>query len=248
MVPHSIIIGAGRSGTISLAVLDCSRLRQMPKLRSTEEVLETADFLRPDNPESLFADRARLAWNEERQTSSLHLPPVPAESLPALWRCGEKQCSAASTACELEINGAAFTQVLRLEMSASTAGDAQRIAGIDEWTLYDEAKARFVNRQRDLLPVSQYTLISRHRVNPQLEGWSHDPDDPAIDLPHQLRDGTEVFLTRLFPESRRPRLKVGDSEWLKFAQRRNVALRVFLRREPSKRCAFLSTTQRHDSN
>jgi hypothetical protein len=202
-----------------------------------EEVPETADFLRPDDPESLFADRARLAWNEERQVISLHLPPVPTESLPAFWRCAEKQCSAASTACEMEINGAAFARILRLEVS-NAVSDVQRVAGIDKWALYDEAKARFVNRERDLLPVSQYTLISRQPLNPQLEGWSRDPDDPAIDLEHQLRDGTHIFLTRLFPDSRRPRLKIGDGEWLKFAQRRGVELRIFCGNRQSNAARF----------
>jgi hypothetical protein len=187
-----------------------------------EEVPETADFLRPDDPESLLADRARLAWNEERQTISLHLPPVPSELLPALWRCSGRQSSAASTASEMEINSAAFERFLRLEM----ADRLQRVAGIDGWALYDEVKSRFVNRERDLLPLSQYTVISRHRLQPQLEGWSQDPDDPTTDLEYRLRDGTQIFLTRLFPDSRRPRLTIGG-KCLKFAQRRGVELRVF---------------------
>jgi hypothetical protein len=190
-----------------------------------EEVPETADFLRPDDPESLLADRARLAWNEERQMISLHLPPLSTELLPAVWRCGEKECSALSTASEMEINGAAFERILRLEIS-NAASHVQRVTGIDGWALYDEAKSRFVNRERDLLPVSQYTVISRHPLHPQLEGWSRDPDDPAVDLEHQLRDGTKIFITRLFPDSRRPRLKIGD-KCLRFAQRRGVELRIF---------------------
>ena len=109
----------------------------------------------------------------------------------------------------------------------SSAETQQRIAGIDGWALYDEARLRFVNHDRDLLPVSQYTLISRHRLAPELDGWQHDPEEPCIDLESQLADGTPIFLTKLFAESRRPKLKIGDGAWIHFAQRRGVTLRVF---------------------
>ena len=36
-----------------------------------EEVPETAEFLRPKNPESLFQDRAKLIFNEDRYDISL---------------------------------------------------------------------------------------------------------------------------------------------------------------------------------
>ena len=190
-----------------------------------EEVPETADFLRPDDPESLLADRARLAWNEERQVISLHLPPVPTRLLPASWCCGGSQVLATSTACEMEINGAVFERFIRLEITNGRT-HVQRVAGIDGWALYDEVKSRFVNRERDLLPVSQYTVISRHPLQPQLEGWVQDPDDAPIDVEYRLRDNTQIFLTRLFPDSRQPRLRIGDKR-LRFAQRLGVELRVF---------------------
>ncbi len=192
-----------------------------------DEVPETADFLRPDDPESLFADRGRLAWNEERHTISLYLPPVRHALLPAVWRLGDREQPATTTALDFQINGGAFTKTLRLELATKDTHKQQRIPGIVDWALYDEARSRFVNHNRELLPVSQYTLISRHRLAPQLEGWQHDPEDPRIDLESQLKDGTPIFLTQLYAESRRPKLKVGDGPWIAFAQRRGVALRVF---------------------
>ena len=209
--------------------LTVSEIAQALILRAEyfDEVPETADFLRPDDPESLFADRGRLAWNEERQTISLYLPPVHQDSLPAMWRLGDHEQAAASTALDFPINAGAFAKILRLQLASNGNETQQRIAGIDRWALYDEARLRFVNHDRDLLPVSQYTLISRHRLTPQLEGWQHDPEEPCIDLESQLADGTPIFLTKLFAESRRPKLKIGDGPWIAFAQRRGVALRVF---------------------
>ena len=44
--------------------LTLSALKEVCRLRREyfEEVPETADFLREDDPESLFADQARLSW------------------------------------------------------------------------------------------------------------------------------------------------------------------------------------------
>lgn len=203
-----------------------------------EEVPETADFLRPDNPESLFSDRAKLSWKEDRQTVSLHLPPVDHTSLPATWQCSGHKQTGSDTAAELSLNGAAFTKILLLELESTKGHTKQRIPAIDGWALYDEVRQRFANRERDLLPVSQYTLISRQPLKPNLDGWSHDPDDPAVDLMHELADGTRIFLSRLFPESRRPKLQVGDGPWIHFAQRRSVALRVFCGDKPKNAARF----------
>jgi hypothetical protein len=192
-----------------------------------DEVPETADFLRPDNPESLFADRGRLAWSEERRSISLHLPPVSRDLLPAVWRLDEQEQPANAVASELPLHGKAFAKTLRLEFAANGKQMHQRINGIEPFALYDEARLRFVNHYRDLLPVSQYTLISRHPLTPKLEGWQQDPEEPCVDLQSHLADGTPIFLTKLFAESRRPKLKIGDCNWIHFAQRRSVALRIF---------------------
>lgn len=216
------ILGEDRNLTVS-GIAQASILRP----EYFDEVPETADFLRPDDPESLFADRGRLAWSEERQTISLHLPPVSRDSLPAVWKLGECEQPAAATVLDFQINGGAFAKTLRLELAANGSQTQQRVNGIDGFALYDEARSRFVNHDRDLLPVSQYTLISRRRLDPQLDGWQHDPESPCIDLESQLTDGTPIFLTKLFAESRRPKLKIGDGDWIHFAQRRTVALRIF---------------------
>ena len=41
-----------------------------------DEVPETAEFLRPENPESLFQDRARLICDLQRRCISVQLPAV----------------------------------------------------------------------------------------------------------------------------------------------------------------------------
>ncbi len=192
-----------------------------------EEVPETADFLREDDPDSLFADRARLTWDEERDTLSLHIPPVVVERLPATWRINGLSVAASDTAGALQIDGAAFAPQLRLELHADGQCAPQRLAGLGEWALWDEARRRFVP-VRDHLPLAPYVLLSRQPLAPQLEGWASDPDDPATDLPRELRDGTAYFLTRLHPATRRPRLKIGEGQWLCFAERRDVIVRLFV--------------------
>lgn len=210
------------------SALTLSDLRGVCHLRSEyfEEVPETADFLREENPESLFAERARLSWNESRKTLALHLPPVAQTMLPAQWRLGTQVHPAANTAGELVVNDTAFARWMRLELSCNGSVISQRIAGIEDWALWDEAKSRFVPR-RDQLPLAQYTLISKQPLRPKLEGWIHDPDDPCTNLLHELSDGTPYYITRLAPESRRPRLKIGDGPWFTFTQRHGVTLRLF---------------------
>ena len=208
--------------------LTLAALKEVCRLRREyfEEVPETADFLREDDPESLFADRARLSWNDYRETLSLHLPAVGQSMLPAEWRFGSQRQPASNTAGELVVNGAAFTRSLRLELCRGGDTASQRIVGIEDWALWDETKARFVPR-RDHLPLAQYVLISKQPLRPKLEGWACDPDDPCIDLSRELSDGTSYYVTRLVPESRRPRLKVSGSQWFAFMQRRGVVLRLF---------------------
>lgn len=202
-----------------------------------EEVPETADFLRENDPESLFADRARLSWNEERDSICLHLPPVAAEKLPAEWQLGERGQPATNTAGEMVIDGDAFAPHLRLGLRTGDQTASQQVAGISEWALWDEGRRRFVP-PRDHLPLAQYALLSRQPLAPQLDGWASDPDDPAVDLARELTDGSPYFLTRLQPATRRPRLKIGGGPWLTFAERRDVIVRLFCGCRPATAARF----------
>ena len=175
---------------------------------------------------SRFSPIRRGYRGEYRETLSLHLPAVAPSLLPAHWRLDPQVHAASNTAGELVVNGAAFTEALRLELFRDNNVASQRIAGIEDWALWDEAKSRFVPR-RDQLPLAQYSMISKQQLRPKLEGWACDPDEPCIDLLHELSDGTPYYVTRLAPESRRPRLKIGDGPWFTFMQRRGVVLRVF---------------------
>jgi len=191
-----------------------------------EEVPETADFLRENDPESLFQDRARLAWEEERGRLLLHLPPVNREKLPAVWKIGGLQQAASSTATEIVVNGGAFSEKLVLALENNELKERQRIAGINGWALHDDAKGRVV-QPRDALPVAQYTILSSSPLTPELKGWNIDPEHPEIDIESVLADGTRYYTTRLLPTARSPKLRINGEAWLTFTQRRNVTLRVF---------------------
>lgn len=56
-----------------------------------DDVPETAEFLRPQDPDSVFRYRVRLVWNEHRQNLSFLLPAVSRDKLPAVWRVGARQ-------------------------------------------------------------------------------------------------------------------------------------------------------------
>jgi len=101
--------------------LSINDLKQASLLRPEyfDEVPETAEFLRPSNPESLFKDCARLIWDEDRARISLHLPAVSRSKLPATWMVGNLTQPASATADILPLNSAAFTDSLFLMLESS---------------------------------------------------------------------------------------------------------------------------------
>lgn len=88
--------------------LNLSDIRQASILRPEyfEEVPETAEFLRPNNPESLLQRRPRLLWRDNR--IAIHLPPVSEED--AAWRFDKKTQPASNVATEFPIHGKAFQE------------------------------------------------------------------------------------------------------------------------------------------
>ena len=63
-----------------------------------DDVPETADFLRPQDPDSLFRYRVRLIWDERRQNISVLLPAISRDKLPALWCVGSRRQEESSVA------------------------------------------------------------------------------------------------------------------------------------------------------
>jgi hypothetical protein len=185
-----------------------------------EEVPETADFLqRPEELDSLLADRPRLIWREDRV--AVHLPPVSAEG--ASWRFEGEQQPAGDIATEFPVNGKAFRELLAVELNSDQAQQSFRISGLHPFGLFDTQRGRFANIGRTRLPADSYRLVSRTPLEIFAHGWAEPEKNECV----QLEDGTEVFATSLWPASNRPTLRVNGGPKIEFGRRQRVNLRVF---------------------
>ena len=176
-------------------------LKQACFLRSEyfDEVPEMAEFLRPKAPDSLFDDRARLVWNEQRSRISLHLPGVATDKLPATWRIGTLTHEAASTPDELVLNSVAFATSLLLKLESGQQSETQKLQGLKPWGLFDlEIGGRLVSRRRELLPLRNYALISHEKIEEISRKGFEEDENPFNEL-IELQDGTACFITRLWP-------------------------------------------------
>ena len=164
-----------------------------------EEVPETAEFLRPKNPESLFQDRAKLIFNEDRYDISLFLPPVKKEKLPAKWSVGTLHQDAASTPDEIVLNKSAFQEYIILKLESGDQSEIQRLRGLKPWALFDlENRGRLVNFNRNVLPLRNYAIISKEKIeNFTRKGF--EEEENLLNEQFELSDGTKCFLTRLWP-------------------------------------------------
>jgi hypothetical protein len=177
-----------------------------------DDVPETADFLRPQDPDSLFRYRVRLIWDERRQNLSLLLPAVSRDKLPALWHVGSHQQEAAPSPDELILNSEAFATSLVVTLETGGERELQRIRGVNEWGLFDlENGGRLTNIGRDQLPLKSYALVSDHKLEViSREGF--DESESVANERFELSDGTVCFLTRLWPTGKHAQLcvKSGD--------------------------------------
>jgi hypothetical protein len=202
------------------------------RLEYFDEIPETAEFLRPQNPESLFQDRARLVWNEQQRQICLQLPAVSRERLPATWYVGAKSQHAAQNPDELILNSAAFHNPLLLKLAAGKHYEVQRLRGLDSWGLFDtESGGRFANQNRDELPLKSYVLISRGEIDIfSREGFDED-ENPANE-PFELSDGTTCFITRLWPTGKLAELKIRErndaTKTIRFKTRATIEARFFI--------------------
>lgn len=94
------------------AQLNLSDIRQASILRDEyfEEVSEAAEFLRPNDPESLLQRRPRLLWKNNR--IAIHLPPVVEKG--AAWCSGEETKPASDCATEFPVHSKAFQERLTI--------------------------------------------------------------------------------------------------------------------------------------
>ena len=113
-----------------------SDLKQVSLLRPEyfDEVPETAEFLRADNPESIIPDQPRLIWNEQFRQISLYLPAVKQE---ATWRLGSLIKKASSTSDELILNHEAFQSDLYLHLKSTDSSETKLVRGLAPWGLFD---------------------------------------------------------------------------------------------------------------
>ena len=199
--------------------LPISELKQACLLRPEyfDEVTETAEFLCPQNPESLFQDRARLVWDDRRSCISLYLPAVARNKLPATWRIGNlpPQKSSASPD-ELVLNSAAFETTLLLRLESSQQREVQRLRGVEPWGLFDmERGGRLVvNPDRDYLPLRSYVLVASKKVDIiSREGFEQEenPENQS----YELENGTTCYVTNLYPTAKYAKLSLThvDKKW-----------------------------------
>jgi hypothetical protein len=177
-----------------------------------DDVPETADFLRPQNPDSLFPFRVRLIWNERRQNISVLLPAISRDRLPAVWCVGSHQQKAGLSPDELVLNSDAFTNLIPVTLQFGEERETRHVRGVNEWGLFDlENDGRLANISRDHLPLRSYALISRSEID--LESRTgFDESDNQVNEPFELGDGTVCFLTRLWPTGKHAAisLKIND--------------------------------------
>lgn len=218
------------------AQLNLSNIRQASILRPEyfEEVPETAEFLRPDNPESLLQRRPRLLWRDNR--IAIHLPPVAEEG--AVWRFGEETKPASNVATELPVNSKAFQERLIIQLQSGEKVQTFRIPGLHPFGLCDEESNRFVNMNHVRLPLHSYRLVSQEKLKMEGKGWVKDDEEETENWPLFLEDGVQVFVTNLFPADDRPKLKVNGRK-IKFGRRESVKLRLYSGSENSYACRFL---------
>lgn len=162
------------------------------------EVPETAEFLLPHDPESLFRDRARLTCDFDRCCISIRLPAVSRENLPAIWSIGTHTQEAAATPDELVLNSRAFDTHLILDLDSGIKKKTQRLRGLETWGLFDMEKGVLVNTNRQWLPIRSYAVISSEILQ-ILSRKGFEEDENPINEPFELSDACQCYITRLWP-------------------------------------------------
>jgi hypothetical protein len=197
-----------------------------------DEVPETAEFLRPENPESLFQDRVRLICNLQHCRISLHLPAVKKDKLPAIWSIGTYKQKAATTPDKIDLDSRAFDSTLLVKLDSEERSETQRVRGISPWGVFDLEKGGLVNPKRQQLPLRGYVVISPEKVE-VLSRKGFDEEEYPCNETFELSDGTSCFKTELWPNGKYAELYVkhGDSESkIQFRARTKIEARFFVGR------------------
>jgi len=162
-------------------------------------VPETAEFLREDDPESLFQDRARLIWDTNRSRISLYLPAVALDKLPATWKLGTLSQESAATSDIMPVNSAAFNSPLHLKLESESQCESQRLRGLNPWGLFDlERGGHLINSDREQLPLRSYILISKEKIE-NINRKGFEEEENPVNEQIELEDGKSCYVTRLWP-------------------------------------------------
>lgn len=213
--------------------LSIAELAQACFLRSEyfEEVPETAEFLRPTNPESLIRDRAQLIWDEQKARIVLYVPGVKQNKLPATWCLEKLNQSASRSPDELSLNSLAFQANLNLRLVSGNRTDSQVLRGIHPWGLFDlDRGGRLVNSQRDYLPLRSYAIVSRAQVA-DLSRKGFDEAECPVNQRFELADNTQCFVTHLWPTGTFAEVTIGDAgqrTTLQFRTQSKIEARFFV--------------------
>ncbi len=195
------------SGDPNLSISDLSQACFLRR-EYFDEVPETAEFLRPKDPESLLRDRAHLVWSNGH--ICLRLPGVTAHKLPATWHVDSKAQPAATTPRELILDSSAFQASINLRLVSGNNTEMQNLQGIMPWGLFDlDNGGRFASSCREQLPLHSYVLVSPHKIEAIDRKGFEETDNPVNDS-FQLVDGTGCFVTNLWPNRKFGELSLSD--------------------------------------
>jgi hypothetical protein len=208
-----------------------------------DEIPETADFLRPQNPESLFHDRATLVWDDRKRRLSVYLPGVASNQLPATWRIADRTQKASSSPDELLLNSAAFKRRLLLRLDSGQQSEVQLLRSPESWGLFDlEAGGRLVNSGREELPLRSYALLSLSPISfVSVEGFARD--ESSENEPLEFSDGAICYVTRLWPTGKYAQVvfkHIDASTTIRFRTKARLETRFYVGR--GYRAAFFERT------
>lgn len=167
-------------------------------------------------------------WSESRSEIALHLPGIGTNRLPAKWMIQGREIEASSTPDSFSLNESAFQETLVVTLKSGQETDSRCIRGVAPWGLVEEASGRFVNPNRERLPMRSYFLVAPEPFQ-SVERTGFETDDNPVNEAVSLRDNSRCFITRLWPNrnagSAKLRTKSSVSQ-LRFSAGRRIEARM----------------------
>lgn len=193
----------------SLSIADLAKACFLRK-EYFDSVPETAEFLRPSDPESLVRDQSVLVWDERRGRIVLYLPGIGQNQLPATWCLDHFRQPASRSPNELPLNSLAFQAVVPLNLASGSLTESKSLRGASPWGLFDlDNQGRLVNPNRDYLPVHNYVLVSQTPLS-SITRKGFDESDCPVNQTYELADGAQCFVTYLWPTRKFAELTLGN--------------------------------------